>query len=119
MKKLLSVLLAAMLIVACFGMVGCGAEGKYKFHSLEINGEKVEVGAQYEMLKDEGFELAKDGVVKDGDGNVMEGFSWEKDGSEIIIKNEFSSQTYQKKGNKLIIEMTYAGITMTVTYKKA
>ncbi len=119
MKKLLSILLAAMLIVACFGMVGCGVEGKYKFHSLEINGEKVETGAEYESLKDEGFELAKDGVVKNADGKVMEGFSWEKDGSDVVIKNSYNSQTYQKKGNKLVIEMTMGGITMTVTYKKA
>lgn len=112
MKKLLSILLAAMLIVACFGMVGCGVQGTWKFYAYEIAGVEYKVGDTYagvtiteEMVKDIGFEFAKDGVVKDLEGNVEEGMTWEKTDDGVSIKAAgVEVSKLVKDGNKLIME---------------
>ena len=112
MKKLLSILLAAMLIVACFGMVGCGVKGKYEFYAYEIAGEQYKVGDTFmgmeiteDMVKGMAFELCKDGTVKDADGEVIEGQTWKKadKGIEVYFDGELFD-TFEKDGNKLIME---------------
>ena len=124
MKKLLSILLAAMLIVACFGMVGCGVEGKYKFYAYEIAGEQYKVGDEVpglgkiteEMAKESGFELAKDGVVKDADGEEVESASWEEADGKVTIKiGDFYERELTKDGRKLIEDL---GNGVKIIYKK-
>ena len=118
MKKLLSILLAAMLIVACFGMVGCGVKGKYELYAIEIAGAEVKEGEMFEMVKEEigSFELAKDGVVKVND-KVIEKESWKKSdkGVDMYYDGELV-QSFEKDGNKLILDM---GSGMKAIFKKA
>ena len=122
MKKLLSILLAAMLIVACFGMVGCGVKGKYEFYAYEIDGNEYKVGDTFmgveiteDMVKVMAFELCKDGTVKDADGEVIAGQTWEKADGGIVLKMGDESINVKKDGNKLIMERNGA----KTIYKKA
>ena len=128
MKKLLSILLAAMLIVACFGMVGCGVSGKYEFYAIEINGEQYKVGDTFnfmgmdititeEMYADEAFELCKDGTIKDADGEVVEGCTWEKSdkGIDCLFDGEVE-RSFEKSGRKLIED---CGMGVKMIFKKA
>ncbi len=67
MKKILSVLLAALMCVCCFGFVGCADTGVYKFYSLtNEDGNKFEVGEKYNFITlDEDYsiiELKDDGT---------------------------------------------------------
>ena len=118
MKKLLSILLAAMLIVACFGMVGCGVNGKYELYAIEIAGKECKDTDEFEMMKERygTFELAKDGVYK-VNGEEAEGVKWEKrsDGIYLVAEDGEEEKVFEKDGNKLIAE----GNGMKLIFKKA
>lgn len=118
MKKLLSILLAAMLIVACVGMVGCGVKGKYELYAIEIAGAEVKEGEMFEMVKEEmgSFELCKDGTVKVND-KVIEKETWEKTDKGVDIKYDGEvTGSFEKDGNKLILDM---GSGIKAIFKKA
>ena len=118
MKKLLSILLAAMLIVACFGMVGCGVSGKYELYAIELAGAEAKEGEMFEMVKEEigGFELCKDGTVK-VNGEVIEKETWEKTDKGVDMKYDGKVTTsFEKDGNKLVLDM---GMGLKAIFKKA
>ena len=111
MKKLLTILLAAVLCLSCLAMVGCGVEGEYSFYAIEYNGETYKVGdevaglGKLEAEDFESFELAKDGVYKVA-GKEVPGVKWEEKDGKVILKAgdiEVSSMTID--GKTLYTEM--------------
>lgn len=56
MKKFLTILLACVLCVCCFGLVGCGVEGTYNLVAVEIDGEVYEPGDMIELTRKYGRE---------------------------------------------------------------
>ena len=67
MKRLISILLALLVITGCFCMSGCSSSGLYKFSSITIqDGSKLEVGDKYGFATlDEDYytiELKSDGT---------------------------------------------------------
>lgn len=107
MKKLLTILLAALLCVCCVSMVACkeeaGVEGTYKFYSLTYNGETYNIGDEFQ-----GVEMTADTVkieLKKGGDCVM------------TTPNDESNATWAKDGNTITITSSYdaGGGTMTST----
>lgn len=140
MKKLLSILLATMLIVCCFGMVGCGVSGKYELWAIEVDGEVYKDGDTIEVTI-YGQKVAKEfdewvkgykeynldslKLDKDGDARFL-GYSdweWEKDGKEITLESSGSSVELIKKGGKLRFDVSqfieYFEEDVVFIYKKA
>lgn len=115
MKRILSLLLATLLIVCCFGMVGCKAEGVYTLKEVVIDGVSYKKGDTipgYGELSEEKllsapftFELGVDGaylVNQTQDTNT----SWTKEDKTVTITyNGIEIYKYTQKGRKLIREI--------------
>ena len=139
MKKLLTILLAALLCVCCVSMVACkeeaGVEGTYKMYSVTISGTTYEVGdtipagafmgnpvdmvlaAEYMSL-----ELNKDGTaVSKMNGEVMNNeITWSKSGNTITITyNGGGSDEATLNGNELSMVTNSPAGEMTYVLKKA
>lgn len=140
MKKLLSILLATLLIVCCFGMVGCGVSGKYELWAVEVDGEVYKDGDTVELTVDgytiekeydewielfKGYKIDTLKLDKEGDAKFL-GYSnleWEKDGKEINLEGEYIELELRKKGGKLRFDISQVDKTfdneIILIYKKA
>ena len=119
MKRVLSVLISAILCLSCVAMVGCGVEGEYSFYGVMINGQEYKEGDIFTITIDgkaynmeiteeefggEVFELARDGVYKVNE-EAVEGARWEeKEGVLTIYSGDVAIATYTVDGRKLIGE---------------
>ena len=127
MKKLAKVL-ALVLVASVLAVVAVGCSkvaGKtYVFDKAEISGEGVnmtvdQLSAQY---KDMAFEFTKDGkVLVNGE---VEGY-YKQDGDKIYALESADAKIGENdkpimtvSGGKLIMEQTYAGVTVKITFKK-
>ena len=124
MKRILSLLLATLLIVCCFGMVGCKSEGVYTIKEIIINGESYKEGdviPDFGELSEEKkqsapftFELGVDGVYL-VNGTEVANTTWSKEGKIVTVKcNGMEVCKYTQKGRKLILEIDDA----TFIYKR-
>lgn len=129
MKKLLTVLVALMLCVCCFGMVGCGLEGKYELVGIEIDGDLYEEGDKYtfmgqtitfdQMAKDAGkLELKEDEVCK---FMGVKGKWTEKD-DVVTVKIEGAKIKFDVDGKQLRYEVKemseLLGVDVVYIYEK-
>ncbi len=121
MKKILSILLSSLLIVACIGMIGCSKiEGKYEFYAIEENGIEYKIGdtldngmaaeesAEVLMYGMRSFELEGDGFVTSS-GLYPTAFAvWTETEDGIIIKIDLGPIETERHaridGEKLIID---------------
>ena len=131
MKKLLTILLSALLCLACVGMVACGndAEGTYKFKSMTMGGQTFNIGdvapwGDEELTADSNqIVLEKDGVAKAV--SVVAGHTenqtgtWTLDGENISITIEGMTQSGTLKDGVITLTISAGGQSMTYVYEKA
>ena len=115
MKRILSVLLATLMVVCCFSLVGCKSEGVYTLKEAIIDGVSYKEGDTipgYGELSEEKllnapftFELGVDGLYL-VNGVEEVGTSWKKEDKTIIITtNSTDVYSFTQKGKKLIREI--------------
>ena len=133
MKKLLTIMAAALLAICCFGLVACGGgvEGTYKFKSMTAGGETYAVGdvapwgdgvetisADYIVL-----ELKADGVVaytmSMGDETESMTGTWAQNGNAITITIEGEAQTFTLEGKTLTMTYGEGEYSSTTVFEKA
>ena len=112
MKKIISLALAAVLVICCFGLVSCGggdAEGLYKISSYKMGDVVYEVGGEAPWgdtfnADDMTIELKSGGeAVITNMGNATDG-TWSLDGSEVTITIQGQETILKLSGNELSIE---------------
>ena len=118
MKKLLTILLAALLCVCCVSMVACkeeaGVEGTYKFYSLTVDTTTYEVG---DTIPGGGM-FGPNDMTLTADAMTLE---LKKDGTAISKNNGEThpgvTMTWSKSGNTITLTSTYVsgGETQTDT----
>ena len=133
MKKLLTIMAAALLAICCFGLVACGGgvEGTYKFKSMTAGGETYAVG-DVAPWGEEGetisadcivLELKADGVVAytttmGGEPQALEG-TWTQDGNAITITIAGDAQTFTLEGKTLSYTYGEGEYSSTTVLEKA
>ncbi len=117
MKKFATALVSVLaVVVLALTMAACSkVDGKtYVFDSLEVNGEVVTSGEEYENYKDICIKF-DDGKVYAVEGEEQEQIgTYTQDGKTVSA----AGVKYTVKGSKLISETTIFGNTMKVTLKK-
>lgn len=121
MKKLLTILLAALLCVCCVSMVACkeesGVEGKYKFYSLTYGGTTYNIGDTYQgvVLSADtmSLELKKGGVCVTTSPDGSNNGTWVKDGNTITITTVYE---YDGETSTDITNGTLNGEDLTLVY---
>ena len=116
MKKLLTILLALVLCVACLGLTACKDDvvGTYKFYSMTAGGETVVVGSEeateYGITADYiVMDIKEDGTATitnnmfGGDEPYVASGTWVKDDNGLTITIEGEAQTFTIEGDTLIL----------------
>ena len=109
MKKLLTIMVVALLAVCYFGLVACGGgvEGTYKFKSMTYEGQTYNIGDVAPWGDD----------VLTADSNT---FELKKDGTAVATSNvagqvETQNGTWTQDGNTITVSITVEDQTQTVT----
>lgn len=128
MKKLLTILLALVLCVACLGLTACKDDvvGTYKFYSMTADGQTVVVGsaeaneygitADYIIMvvKEDGTATITNNMLGGDEPYVVSG-TWVKNNNSLTMTVQGESQTFTIDGDTL--SLTEGGQTMVL--KKA
>ena len=113
MRKIISLALAAVLVICCFGLVSCGgsdAEGKYEIYTYAgIEWDAEEMGGTMAIELKSGGE-----AIYSQTGEEDEIGTWEVDGSTVTITISGAAVEFELSGDKLI---SGSGETQVV-YKK-
>ena len=133
MKKLLTIMAAALLAICCFGLVACGGgvEGTYKFKSMTAGGETYAVGDVAPWGED-GETISADYLVLElkSDGSVAYSMSmggetesktgtWAQDGNTITITIDDEAMPFTLDGKTLSYTYGEGQYSSTTVLEKA